>query len=80
MTFYLVGAVAWTCPGGWFSGLVPAKLKPLICDSKVIVEPFDRLARAQDRIDDLGQGASLIKCEGLRCRPLSIDWVSEIDE
>ena len=40
MTFFLVSwaAITYTCPGGLFGGLIPAAVKPFVCDKETTVE------------------------------------------
>jgi hypothetical protein len=79
MTSFLVAWVAWTCPGGWFGGLVPAQARPLVCQPTAKVEPYDRLERARKRVVELGKDSApkLIEVRGLRHTELPVTWVTE---
>jgi hypothetical protein len=80
--FLLVAWTAWACPGGgWFAPAWPAKLRPIICAPKVAFELYDpaRSAAARARVAQLGDGAALYACRGLRaCTPLS-SWTSTVN-
>jgi len=73
MTYYLVLIVAWTCPGGWFGGFIPAKARPLICEYRPEAIFFDRQDRARARAIKEGPGSRLLSCKGFRCID-SLTW------
>jgi hypothetical protein len=75
--FYIVAFVSWSCPGGWFSGLVPEKVRPFACDAQAQVEVYDRLNAAKVRVFERGPSASLMACRGLRCKKVPVVWVTE---
>lgn len=77
MIFYVVAAVTWACPGEWFSGLVPEKARPLLCEPSAKVEVFDRLNEAKVRVLVAGPSARLLACRGLRCKKVEVQWVTE---
>ena len=79
MTFFLVSWVAYTCPGGWFGGLVPAQARPLVCQPSAKVESFDRLERARKRVVELGKESApkMTEVRGLRLIDLPVTWVTE---
>ena len=77
MLFYIVASVAWACPGGWFSGLVPPTLHPLICQAKSKTEIFSDLSVAKKRVHSLGMQSQLIVCKALRCQDIPTEWIIE---
>lgn len=77
MTFYLVAFIAYTCPGGWLSGLVPAAARPFVCRQEIRVEAMDRLDRARSKVVEQGQGTTLVECRGLRCTTMPVTWTTE---
>ena len=77
MTFYAVAFVAWACPGGWFSGLVPPPLRPVVCQAQPQVEVVSSLPLAEKRVRDVGPVSRLLRCAGLRCREVPVAWVTE---
>lgn len=76
MTWYLVSFLAYSCPGGWFEGLVPEQARPFVCKPEVRMEAYDRLGRAQDRVKALGPSSlsRLTTVKGLRLAPLKVEW------
>ncbi len=80
MTWILVAWISWTCPGGPISGLVPAAARPLVCRPAPRHELYDpaRRPRAQARVRELGAGAELRVCRGLRCSDNLADWTTDV--
>ena len=76
MTFYIAAALAWACPGGWLSGLIPAAARPLVCQAKPQIELLDRLPAAEARIRVLGPGSRLLACHGFRCKDVPVLWTT----
>jgi len=80
MTWFLVSFLAYNCPGGWFGGLVPEAVRPLVCKPEIRTEPYDRLWRAQARVKALGPAAlpRLTRVKGLRLAGLPVIWTQEV--
>jgi len=76
MTWFLVLSLSWTCPGGWFSGLVPPAARPLICKPKIERTSYDRLQAARDRVRAIGpdSAAILTQVHGLRLQDQPVTW------
>ena len=81
MTWFLVTWITWSCPGGLLSGLVPAAARPLVCAPEVKREPYDKLARAQDRVRAIGPGAaaSIDQVRGLRLKSQDVTWTQTVN-
>ena len=79
MTWILVVWLGYSCPGGWFSGLVPLSVRPLVCAPAVELERFDpaQRERAHARVREQGQGARLFRCDVRRCREIPVRWRTE---
>lgn len=80
MIYFLVTWIAWTCPGGILGGLVPAPVRPLACRAEPRFELYDpaRRGRAQARVRELGPGAEMRRCRGLRCSDNLAQWNTEL--
>ena len=81
MKMYVVMWTVFNCPGGWFGGMIPKALKPLVCESKPAYEFYDpaQLDIAHSRIIELGQGSDLHKCIGKKCRSI-VKWLPFFEE
>lgn len=79
--FFVVAFVAWQCPGGWFSGLVPDKLRPIMCEARYDFETKADLAEAKALVAEKGRGATLSRCRSQEgepdCDDIEVTWVSE---
>ena len=82
MTWFLVLSIGMTCPGGLLSGLIPAAARPYVCSREPRAEIFTRQADAHRRVRELGPGARLLACRGLRCEERRVSWsqVVEIED
>lgn len=80
MTWYMVAWLSWACPGGWFSGLVPAPARPILCKPCIEHKVFDRASDAYVKIESLGPGtgATLTEYRGLRRKDRSITWAAYV--
>lgn len=72
MNYWLVLWIGIQCPGGWFSGLIPGQVKPLICSQQPAFKytPFRREA---DRSVLENAGARLFWCKNLMCHEIKIE-------
>lgn len=72
--------ISWTCPGGPLSGFVPATARQLLCTSTPRFELYDpaRLEAARRRVRELGAGAELRICRGLRCSSNLAEWKTDV--
>lgn len=72
--------ISWTCPGGLLGGFVPAAARPLLCAPAPRLELYDpaRRGRAEARVRDLGAGAEIRACRGLRCSSNLADWTTDV--
>lgn len=76
MRWILLTFVHWACPGGPLAGYWPSAARPLICRAEPRREIYDprQLDRARARVRELGPGAVLERCQGLRCEPEKVTW------
>lgn len=79
-TIFLVTWVYWTCPGGIFGGLVPDKLRPLVCHADAGAEVFQDSDKAEARIKTLGPDASpqYYAIYDGRLTPQSVTWTQTV--
>ncbi|MDD5302044.1 MAG: hypothetical protein PHS14_02960 [Elusimicrobia bacterium] len=89
---YEIRWVAYTCAGvfrvlglSFTIASAPAAAHPALaaiglCRAEARVERYDpaRLERARDRARDLGAGAQLLSCRGLRCSDNLADWKTDV--
>lgn len=80
MTWFMVTWLAWSCPGGWFSGLVPAPARPLLCQPRTEHQVYTRPQEAYSQIERLGPGSASTMTEyhGLRRKDHRIIWASYV--
>jgi hypothetical protein len=78
--YFLLAWTAWACPGGWFAGIWPAPVRPLVCAPSARFELYDpaRAAAARRRVSELGPSAALYVCRGLRCRGPISSWSQDV--
>lgn len=79
MTWYLVVAVAWNCPGGWFAPIVPPPLRPLVCAPAAALDRYDpaQRGRAEARVRAAGPSTKFYRCDARRCREIEVRWSTE---
>ena len=80
MSYYLVAWIAFSCPGGLLSGLIPGAARPLVCSREARVELIPRKADAERKVRELGPGAAsrLWWCRGLKCSDVKVSWESVV--
>ncbi len=74
MTWYLVLSIGLSCPGGMLSGFIPQAIRPYVCTREPRAEIIPREADAHARVRQIGPGARLMACRGLRCRDVRVEW------
>ncbi len=74
MSSYLVLWIAFSCPGGLLSGLIPAAARPYSCARAPRAEISPREHDAHRRVRELGPGARLLACKGIRCSERRVTW------
>lgn len=81
MIWFLVTWISWACPGGPLGGLVPAAARPAVCRPEPRFEVYDPALerRARARVRELGGGAELRRCRGLRCSGNLADWKTDVE-
>lgn len=82
MSWFLVLWVGYSCPGGMLSGLVPVTARPYVCAREPRSEILTRRSDAERKVRDVGPGARLLSCRGLRCSEVRVTWsqVAEIED
>ncbi len=72
----LVALLAWHCPGGWFGGLVPPAVQPLVCKAEVQVEAYEDVGRGRRRLAELGPAVAttLYTQDHLRLKAVPVTW------
>ncbi len=79
MTWWLVLWINTNCPGGLFSGFIPGFARPLLCSRQQDYSIFSSQSLAVSKIREVGQGARLVECRGLRCSERRIIWKPVIE-
>lgn len=81
MTYWLILSIAYSCPGGWFSGAIPSQARPFICQRQPSHSFAGHATEAVRQLKALGPGARLFACRNLRCQEREVRWstVLEVD-
>lgn len=89
MTFWEVSFIAWACAGDF--GLIGLSIKAIpdsarpaaaalgICRPEVQIERIASRNHAERRIKEIGPGARLRFCKGLKCWDKKISWKTTVD-
>lgn len=76
MIYFEVVFLAWLCPGGILSGLIPPAGKPYLCAGIPKRELWTHKELAFKRVLELGPEAkaAVYECENLKCRRREVAW------
>ena len=78
MTWYLIIALSYSCPGGLLSGLWPAQAKPFICQSNPTQYIETKADQALKRVRE-SEKPRIWKCKNLKCSELDIETTVSIN-
>lgn len=80
MTLYVVVWLAYSCPGGPLSFLIPQKARPLVCEPEMRMETTAYQIVAEQKIQDLGPEvySGMFKVVGSKPNKMRFSWSKEL--